>query len=455
MNRAHTRWLLLLLTLSVGLTACSKEEATHISSATVKKTVQIATVHEQEITSSLTLPGTLEPLNEVVASSELSGVVVQTSFEVGDKVKKGAVLAKLDTDALKLQLEEANQGVKQAKAGINSASAGIKAALAQVKSAEAQLQQVKNGARKQERDRIQNSFQLAQAAFDKAKLDAERTNTLFEKGIVSKTELESVELALQNADKDVKDAESTLSEVNEGAIKEQINAYAAAFEEANSGKLNSEAVMDQASAVYKLAVATKKQAELALTKSTLVAVQDGVIINKAIKKGELIAAGQALFSIADTHQLKILVPIPDRVAKEWRKGMKVEVSLYNEVVIGEISNIYPVTNAGTGTVNGEIHVTNKGEKWIPGQVVKVHLKQAIQNVMMVPVEAVINDGDTPYLFVITDGKAVKTNVTLGESLADNQFEIKQGLKKGQQVVIKGADTLLDGDMIQPVQGTQR
>jgi len=87
-------------------------------------------------------------------SLEASGAVEQTEYQLapamagrietvtvgeGDAVKAGAVIARLDTRALKLQLSQANSGVDAAKAAVKQAkNDGTKA---EVKAAEARLEQ--------------------------------------------------------------------------------------------------------------------------------------------------------------------------------------------------------------------------------------------------------------------------------------------------------------------------
>ncbi|MNO44792.1 hypothetical protein D3C76_350450 [compost metagenome] len=74
----------------------------------------------------------------------------------------------------------------QAKAALDSAEASIHASTAQVKSAEANLLEIKKGARKQQRERMKNALALPQAAYEKAQIDADRSQSLYDQGLISK-----------------------------------------------------------------------------------------------------------------------------------------------------------------------------------------------------------------------------------------------------------------------------
>lgn len=445
---------MLFILFSVAAVACSNTEIQGNEEEQTKqgRVVGVATISKKPLRTNYTLSGTLEPVREMSAAFEVPGRIVETNVQIGDVVKKGDVLAKLDTHQYRLRLDEAIQGVGQTKAAMDSAEASIHASNAKVKSAEANLSEIKKGARKQQRERIESDLTLARASYEKAQLDAERSQRLYEQGLVSKSENENAQLELTNAKKAVKDAESTVSEMQEGATKEQIQAASGVLDEAISGKLASVAAKKQAVAAYNAALATKQQAELTLSKTTLISRFEGVVLAKGFNSGELTSEGQSIYTLGNVDELKVLLPLPDSEAKQWKKGTIVDVSLYDQATKGVVMKVYPLTNASTGTINGEIIIKNRQLGWAPGQVVKVGLHQSDRDVILVPVEAVISDGDKPYVYKVKKGKAVKTFVQLGGRMANNQLEISGGLKEGEQIVTKGADMLFDGNGIQAAEG---
>lgn len=474
--------MILAILLSVATAACSNTKTEERAGSEVKqgRMVEVATVNKELLETDYTLSGTLQPVKEAAVAFELAGRVIRTNAEIGDSVKKGASLAKLAMSEFQLKVEQAEQGILQAKAGLNqaeqgalqakaalsSADASIKGSAARVANAAANQRQVEKGARKQDKLLAENGLALAQAAYKKASIDTERSQKLYEQGLVSQTDNENAQLNLKNAEKTVKDAEASMSRVQEGATQEEKQAAAAMLEEATSGMMASRADKEQAEAAHNGALAAieqaisaynnantiKKEAELALSKTLLAASFNGVVLTKEANSGDIINPGQTIYKLGDVRQLKVLLPLPDSEVGRWKKGAKVDVGLYGEVRKGTVSKIYPQTNAGTGTISVEVIIPNEKQDWIAGQVVKAGLKQSGSKVILVPVTAVISNGGKPHAFRAVNGKAVKTAVEVGSRLVDNKLEIVSGLKEGELIIVKGAETLFDGDKIEAAGG---
>ncbi|MEP9371736.1 efflux RND transporter periplasmic adaptor subunit [Mesorhizobium sp. KR1-2] len=78
------------------------------------------------LTVEVSATGTLQPLTQVEISSELSGVVRSVSVEENQQVRKGDVLAELDTTRLVAQIERAEASVKAAEAKVTDARTTLK-----------------------------------------------------------------------------------------------------------------------------------------------------------------------------------------------------------------------------------------------------------------------------------------------------------------------------------------
>jgi len=187
---------------------------------------------------------------------------------------------------------------------------------------------------------------------------------------------------------------------------------------------------------------------LANGKDYLNAPINGVIINKLVTKGQLVAAGTPAYRIGQINELKVVLPVPDYEIKQWKIDDTVTLTLYGESREGKVTKINPATNKGTGTIGVEVKLPNPQHSWHPGQLVQVSRKMNGENGMFVPVQSVINRGEKePYVYVATDGKAVKRSVQIG-TISGQYLEIKSGLTIGEQVVSRGADRLFDGDQIE-------
>lgn len=75
-----------------------------------------APVTRGDLTLTVTATGTLQPLNQVVVGSELSGTIASVEVDFNDEVTVGQVLARLDTTALKSRIAEGKASLQQAQA---------------------------------------------------------------------------------------------------------------------------------------------------------------------------------------------------------------------------------------------------------------------------------------------------------------------------------------------------
>ena len=111
----------IIMTLSMSTVACGKkEEKTEIS----KVAVEVENPTTGELTNDTTYIGTVEPQQQVYVTPKVSGTVTAAYFEVGDTVKEGDVLFKIDDEAAQLQMKSAEASYSQAEAGVTAATSG-------------------------------------------------------------------------------------------------------------------------------------------------------------------------------------------------------------------------------------------------------------------------------------------------------------------------------------------
>ncbi|MDP4098611.1 efflux RND transporter periplasmic adaptor subunit [Paenibacillus sp. P96] len=456
-----------LLAIAIATVGCSAEQPASDAAVEANGTfVDTMVVKQEPLNTVYDLSGTLQAYEERALSFENGGRVTAASPAAGAAVSQGSILAQLDQSNYRLQLAQAEAAIQEmqaavanAEAGIRSASSSLASAEAQVESAQANVRKVNKGARKQEKAQAQAAVDKAQSAYEKIKADADRIRQLYEAGAASASDYENAQLQLISAEKDLETARDSLSLLLEGATPEDTDTAEAALKEAVAGKSAAEAAQlqarsskEQAEASYEKAKVAKEQAELALSRTTLSVPFDGVVLEKLIEPGELVASGQTIYRIGSIDQLKVLLPVPDSEIQEWKKGQKVSISLYGQTRTASVSAIYAATNANTGTINAEVVIPNPAHDWMPGQVVKAARGLSSKQGLLVPVEAVIQTGDQPYVFREVDGKAVKTTVELGGQMTGNKLQIISGLNEGDHVVTKGGSSLFNGDTLQPTGG---
>lgn len=112
----------LVLTMSVSMVGCGSQEKTE----TEKANVEVQTPQSGEVTLDTEYIGSVSPEQQVYVVPLVSGTVTQVNYSVGDTVKEGDVLFKIDDEAAQLQMDNAKATYSQAQAGVNAATGGAR-----------------------------------------------------------------------------------------------------------------------------------------------------------------------------------------------------------------------------------------------------------------------------------------------------------------------------------------
>jgi HlyD family secretion protein len=97
-----------------------------LAAAPIKMEYVTSPATRADLTVEVSATGTLQPLTQVDISSELSGVIRSVAVEENQQVKKGNVLAALDTSKLEAQIERAKASAKAAEANVEDAVVTLK-----------------------------------------------------------------------------------------------------------------------------------------------------------------------------------------------------------------------------------------------------------------------------------------------------------------------------------------
>lgn len=112
----------LVLTMSVSMAGCGSSKKTE----TEKVNVEVQTPQSGEVTLDTDYIGTVSPEQQVYVVPLVSGTVTQVNYAVGDTVKEGDVLFRIDDEAAQLQMDNARAAYSQAQAGVNAATGGAR-----------------------------------------------------------------------------------------------------------------------------------------------------------------------------------------------------------------------------------------------------------------------------------------------------------------------------------------
>ncbi len=211
-------------------------------------------------------------------------------------------------------------------------------------------------------------------------------------------------------------------------------------------------VAELAAASLSLAEANLDLAQLNLRESTIVSPIDGIVTAKYIDLGNLIRVGERLVTVADMKTIKVVVPVAETYAPKVAVGMPVRISVdayQDKEFDAKVYSIYPALDDQTHTVQIEIRLNNEQLLLKPGMFARVILiTQQKDNVVIIPRDVILGGKiDKHYVYVI-DGEddvkiAHKRIVEIGIKQGD-RYEITEGLKTGETLVVNGMNFLMDG-----------
>lgn len=270
MNRKRLIAMGIIMTLSMSTVACGKkEEKTEIS----KVAVEVENPTTGELTNDTTYIGTVEPQQQVYVTPKVSGTVTAAYFEVGDTVKEGDVLFKIDDEAAQLQMKSAEASYSQAEAGVTAATSGSRDL--QNYQTERSIQQLKDSLDDAENnidDLKDNLGDLRDArgklgtAKDQAQAGLDAVNSQM---VSLEAELQNLQGDLEKAKNDVKTANPDMSEAdledainNDATVKdcntaiEKVNAQ---ITELKTSQSSAQSAVDQLNSQIQSVEASKTQ----------------------------------------------------------------------------------------------------------------------------------------------------------------------------------------------------
>ncbi|KWO42350.1 RND transporter [Burkholderia sp. MSMB1459WGS] len=268
---------------------------------------------------------------------------------------------------------------------------------------------------KAEMDTAAASLQRAQAALERAKVQAARFKPLVEADAISRQVYDDAVSQRDQAAADVAQARATLA-------RRQLDLKFATVEAPIAGRIDQALVTEGA-----LVSSSDSQpmARIQQIDQVYVDVRQPAASLDALR-GALAAQPQA----SDGNGLPVDVLRDDDTRYDVKGRM-----LFSGV------NVDP----GTGDVLLRVLVDNPKRQLLPGMYVRARIPRAhYANAVMVPQQAVVRAGGKPQVWVLdAKGNAHLKAVEVGE-LTNRSYRIKSGLQAGQKIVVEGMERLTDG-----------
>jgi len=222
---------------------------------------------------------------------------------------------------------------------------------------------------------------------------------------------------------------------------------------------------DSAENLYRAGMARLKQARAEADVAgnqaeyaVLRAPQDGVIAKRQVEVGQVVGAGQTVFTLAADGEREVAIGIPEQQFGRFRVGQAVNVELWsqpNERFAGRIRELSPAADPRSRTFAARIAFTAGKVPAELGQSARVFIAQAERVALSVPLSAVTAENGQAYVWRVgEDNRLERAMVRLGAYGADS-VPVLEGLSASDWVVAAGGHVLQEGQQIRPVDRTNR
>lgn len=222
---------------------------------------------------------------------------------------------------------------------------------------------------------------------------------------------------------------------------------------------------DNAENLYRAGLARLKQAKAEFDVAgnqaeyaVLRAPQAGVIAKRQVEVGQVVAAGQTVFTLAADGEREVLIGLPEQQFARFAVGQTVSVELWshpNARYEGRIRELSPAADPRSRTFAARIAFTSASAPAELGQSARVFIAHAEQAPLSVPLSAVTAEQGQAYVWRVNkDSRLERAVVRLGPYGADS-VPVLEGLRADDWVVAAGGHVLREGQQVRPVDRTNR
>jgi HlyD family secretion protein len=398
-------------------------------------TVTVEGADQRPVHRTLKLAGTVWAWDPLTIGAEVGGLRIETvNVEEGDIVKKGQVLATLNSSVIRAQLEKERAKFQRAKINLQKTKQPnrpmdinrIKAIVAQATAVVSQEDA---------------NVVRAKANLRNAKLSSARYRSLKKDGAVSTEDLDNKETAEATAEADYHNALQRLEAAQFAKTQATEN-----LKLALEGGMQHD--IDMAHADIAEMQASVKQLEAQVAQTIIKAPANGLITKRLAHIGDVTMANEDLFQMVRDNRYEVRAQVPEQDLTTLRKGQTVKFQgAAGEDMVGTIREISPLVDNNSRLATVRIDIPYDPQSgWRPGMFVSGQVDLGEFSALVVPSPAVVDKDGRKIVYVLDNKRVFSREVKTGERAGDF-VEIKSGLKPGEQVVITGSGFLKDGDPV--------
>ncbi len=175
----------------------------------------------------------------------------------------------------------------------------------------------------------------------------------------------------------------------------------------------------------------------------------GVVVDRHVELGELLAPGMPVARVIDPYTLKLQAFLTDAQVSWVRPGDRAAVLLgeSDSTADGAVTFVSPEADRMTGKFAVEIGIPNGDLRWRSGVIGRARLpKHRTAGVIAVPRDAVLPGRAGPTVFVVEGDRARRRQVALG-AYQGLMVIVAEGLAAGERLVVRGQRDLRDGSLV--------
>ena len=200
--------------------------------------------------------------------------------------------------------------------------------------------------------------------------------------------------------------------------------------------------LDSAKASYRQASAALKESQKQVSYTKVIAPYGGLVTERHVEVGEVVAPGSPLMSGIDLSQLRVNVDLPQSYATTVRQNKLAEIALPSgEMLAAKGMTIFPYANSNTHNFRVRIHLPENIQGLYPGMSVKVSMPLGSQQRIMIPAQAIVVRSELRAVYVLDQQQQPQLRqVRLGQRQGQ-EVEILSGLQVGDQIALDPNEAL--------------
>jgi HlyD family secretion protein len=444
---------------ALAVSGCGEQEKSDYESSSKPPTVRIIHPEFRDIIRIVGQPSFVEAYERTSVYPKLTAYIDKWIVDIGDKVNKGDVLARLFVPELVEDFGTKKATVKLDEERIDLARKVVQVNDADVLAADARLEETRSILAKY------------QAEVDRWDTEVKRLKTEVERGVVdpqilleSTKQLKSSTAARNEANSTIKRAEAELLGAQARLAKSKVDVSVA---QADLGVATSEQKRLEAWVGYLTLTAPFNGIISARNANTFDFVTPSTGDPTADRRApDLSPSGMAapIYVVDRTDIVRVFVDIPEQDANYVKIGSKANVLIRayrDEPIPGTVTRTSWALNVRSRTLRAEIDLTNPVTELLPGMYAYASVIIERPGVPAVPTSAIVHVGDKTFCWIYKDGHAerteVRTAVSDGEWIEITNLQAKKTAKAddswtpvtgSEQVILGDLSILADGETVE-------